>query len=125
LARRIERLLPPRRLRRLAGEFRSALRDTGLWWRDPGWWLRRKEAVAGAALIGLLRFALSGTSGDPAPGVTPLLCAYTGGRVPTGEGPSYLDEARRIYWEARCRLYPSEEHTRAPYSRFPHPEGLD
>jgi hypothetical protein len=125
LARRIGRLLPPRRPRRLAGELRAALRDTGLWWKDPGWWLRRKEAMAGAALIGLLRFALSGASGSPEPGITALLRAYTGGRAPTGEGPIFLDEARRIYWEGRCRLYPSEEDMRAPCSRFPHPEELD
>lgn len=108
LARRIHALLPPRSARRLAGELRAALRDRSLWHRDPGWWLRRKEAVGGAALIGLLRFAIDGAQGAPPPPVTALLRAFSAGREPTGEGPHYLESARRVYWEGRCRLYPSD-----------------
>jgi hypothetical protein len=108
LARRIGRLLPPRTPRRLAGELRAVLRDPGMLWRDPGWWSRRKEAAGGAALVGLLRFALDGAVGPPPTGLSPLLRAFTGGGAPDGEGAAYLAEACRLYWEGRCRLYPSD-----------------
>ncbi len=108
LARRVGRLLPPRPLRRLAGELRGGLLTPGLLLRDPLWWLRRKEAVGGAALLGLLRFALAGASGSPPPGIASLLRAWSGGDRPVGIGPAYLADARRIYWAGRRRLYPSD-----------------
>jgi hypothetical protein len=107
LARRIAKLLPPRTPRRFMGELRAALQDPCLLVRDPGWWPRRKEAVGGAALIGLLRFALDGAVGAPPAGVCALLSAFTGGRRAGGEGVVFLREAGRLYWEAYCRLYPS------------------
>ena len=116
LARRIGRLLPARTPRRIAGELRSALQDSGLWLRDPGWWLRRKEAVGGAALIGLLHYAIAGMTSAPPSEVTALMGNFTAGRKPEGVGKAYLANAQRLYWEGRCRLYPSEEHSQGRFS---------
>jgi hypothetical protein len=104
LAARIAKLLPRRTIRRLAGELRAALSAPRP---DPGWWLRRKEAVGGAALIGLLRFLRAGAAGPPPPGLSELFGAFAGGAGPTGESEAYMADARRVYREGRRRLYPS------------------
>jgi predicted nucleotidyltransferase len=110
LARRIGRLLPPRPLRRLAGEFRAAVLTPRLLLRDPLWWLRRKEAAGGAALLGLFRFALTGANGSPPPGIAPLLQAWSGGESTEGVGEAFLADARRVYRAGHRRLFPAAAH---------------
>jgi hypothetical protein len=118
LVRRIRRLLPPRTPRLLAGELRSVLRSPRGPVRDVGWLLRRKEAVGGAALLGLLAFALSGARGEPPGGITARLREFTGGSAPSGSGRAFLTEARRVYWAGCCRLYPSAQLKDAFYRRL-------
>jgi hypothetical protein len=118
LVRRIRRLLPPRSPRRLLGELRSVVQSPHGLGRDAAWLLRRKEAVGGAALLGLLAFVLGGAEGRPPPGIAERLGEFTGGIVPTGEGGQFVVESRRVYWNGCCRLSRSAKSKDAFFQRL-------
>jgi len=107
LVRRIARLLPRRTLRRVGGEARALLRRTTAPLRDLAWLLRRKEAAATAAVLGLLPWAFEGARGKPPAGVPLRLAEFTNATPPCTEGMRFVADGRRQYWAAVCRLYPS------------------
>ena len=114
----VERLadwLPKRTPRRLAGETRSVLRDPHSPTEDLRWIARNKEAMGGAAMLGILAYLASGEGDAPeAPlpsGVADRLCEYARlDSLAREDDETALDFVARIkaaYWSGLSTLYPS------------------
>ena len=96
LADRFGRLVPRRTLRQLARE--------GLGSRlDLAWLARRKEALGGAAMLGLLRHLAATTGKSPPEDVLRALEMFSGRRCAPGAG---LADLKRQYWQGIVRCFP-------------------
>ncbi|MAG32831.1 MAG: hypothetical protein CL908_18290 [Deltaproteobacteria bacterium] len=106
----VERLaswLPPRTPRRVFGELRSVLRRPTRPLADLHWLRDRKEASAGAALLGLFAYAASGPAGPPPEGIRERLSEFARRSGPGGEGLAFLRLGCALYREGLVELYPS------------------
>lgn len=128
----VERLadwLPKRSPRRLAGETRSVLRDFRSATEDLRWIARNKEAVGGAALLGMLAHLATGDGHAPEDelpmGVSERLGEYARMLpVVRRESESALDFVTRVkgaYWTGLTTLYPSVAKKEAGLEAFLHP----
>ena len=108
VVRKIAALFPSRDFRRFLGESRGLRSEQGGALASLRWWLRRKEPVGAAALLGLFAYTVSGGVDDPSQAIALRLSEY-GGRAPvSGRGSEYVFAARQEYWRGRCRLNPSD-----------------
>ncbi len=126
LVARLAALLPKRPLRRLAAELRCVVREPRAPLRDLAWWRCRKEATAGAALLGLLGH-LGDIDGrvdafDPPREALARLAEFA--RVPgvertSGETPrAFFFRCKRIYRHGLLTLFPSMEKPDARHRVF-------
>ena len=130
----VERLadwLPKRSPRRLAGETRSVLKDPRSPTEDLRWIARNKEALGGAALLGMLAHLATGDGQAPEDempvGIGERLGEYARMLpIARGEAESALDFVARVksvYWEGLTTLYPSVAKKEAGLEAFLRPVG--
>ena len=101
---RIRRLLPSRRLRRLAAEVRNECRAGHF---NPLWIRRRKETFAAAVLLFAYQYRAGGGKG-PIPGdVLKWMEQHCGTRILAPQSEEFLHLLRRVYWAGQLRLRPS------------------
>ncbi len=109
LCARIASKLPRRSVRRMAGEFRSALRSFDNPLTGFAWAIRRKEAWAGAANLRMIQ-GLGGTEAAESLSRTSVcLSRFSGTEVALNEAPDPIAKFRSAYWIGLRRLYPSME----------------
>lgn len=128
---RLARLLPPRSLRRIGGELRAIVRDPRQPLLDLAWWRHRKEASAGAALLGLLthlgEIDGEGEAFDPPAAVLATLARFARtSRIERGAGESgleFLFRCKRIFRDAWFALYPSSAKQDEAQAVFLQPPG--
>lgn len=108
LVQRFTRWLPPRTVRRFAGELRTVLRRPYRPTIDAGWLWRRKDALGAAALWGMLEIAFGQECSNRA---TSRLLALFARReeVQLLEADEFLALARQQYRQAVKELYPSSD----------------
>jgi hypothetical protein len=131
LVARLGKLLAKRPLRRLAAELRCVVRDPRTPVGDLAWWWGRKEAAAGAALLGMLAHLgeIDGRADafDPPQGVRARLAEYA--RLPAVERASdespldFLFRCKRIYQAGLLALFPSLEKADPRQQVFLEPPG--
>lgn len=107
LVERLSSWLPPRTPRRLIGEGRTLLRRSTGPRTDLRWLLHRKEASAGAALLGLFAYLASGADGRPPSGIRARLLEFARRDCPDTEGLAFVRSACHVYSEGLFELYPS------------------
>jgi len=106
----VERLaswLPPRSPRRFVGECRALLQRRSTPSADLRWLLNRKEASAGAALLGLFLYLESGATGPPPAGIRARLSEFSRRECSDRDGLAFIRFACEIYSEGLFDLYPS------------------
>lgn len=101
--RQIGRLLARRSWRQRAAEMRGELARHSL---DPLWLLRRKEALAAAALLEIGRSCTPGSRAPAPPRARRWLSAFAGEPVPALAGEAFANAARGVYWRGLLRLHP-------------------
>ncbi len=102
---RLASWLPPRSPRRGLGELRTLLRRPSSPPTDLRWWIRRKEAMGGAALWGLLQIAQCGRS--PNQGTAQWLAAYARRSTLDPHAADFVVRALEQYRRGLVELYPS------------------
>ncbi len=107
LVERLASWLPPRSSRRFLGEFRTLLRRPDRPISDLRWFRHRKEASAGAALLGLFRFLAAGAEGAPSEGIGARLVEFSRRPVPDTKGLDFVRSACEVYSAGVHELYPS------------------
>ncbi len=115
LASRFAKHLPRRTPRRVGGELRTLVRDPHAPLRDLAWWWQRKEAHAGAAMLGLLvhlgEIAGDPTTFDPPRETLERLAAFARSapieRAAAEDGLEFLYRCKRIYRDALDAFFPS------------------
>jgi hypothetical protein len=106
----VERLtswLPPRTPRRFLGECRTLLKRPTNPVTDLRWLHRRKEASAGAALLGLFHYLARGTAGPPPEGIRDRLRDFARRESSNENGLAFVRSACGVYCEGLFELYPS------------------
>ncbi len=111
LVRRLASWLPPRTMRRRLGELRTVLRRPSRPDRDLRWLLDRKEAVAGACLLGWLVWLGSEGEGPPPAGVGHLLATLARRPSTPGLDAGFHGKAAQLYREAWREYSPSAANT--------------
>ena len=107
LVERLSSWLPPRTPRRLIGEGRTLLRRPTGPLEDLRWLIHRKEASAGAALLGLFAYLASGADGRPPSGIRARLQEFARRDCSDNEGLAFVRSACHVYSEGLFELYPS------------------
>jgi hypothetical protein len=106
----VERLatwLPPRAARRVLAECRTLVKRPTNPVADLGWLVRRKEASAGAALLGLLHYVARGAVGAPPEGIRARLHEFSRRECSRASGLAFVQSACEVYLEGLLELYPS------------------
>lgn len=107
LVKRLAGWLQPRTTRRLFGEVRTVTQCPHRPDRDLRWLASRKEAVAGACVLGWLIWLGQGGEGAPPGGVQNLLSVFARRNAPGGEGEAFHREAAAMYRLAWREYSPS------------------
>jgi len=109
---RLAAWLPPRSVRRVSGELRTALQRPTHPTADLRWLLNRKEALAGAALLGVFGHLARGAAGTPPNGIGLRLLEFS--RRPSthldstkGDERGFIRSVCEVYSEGLLELYPS------------------
>jgi hypothetical protein len=109
---RLAAWLPPRSVRRVLGELRTTLRRPTQRTADLRWLRNRKEALAGAALLGAFSHLARGANGTPPSGIG--LCLLEFSRRPSTHLASLQEDERdfmpsicKVYSEGLLEIYPS------------------
>ncbi|MCP5044031.1 MAG: hypothetical protein GY944_23630 [bacterium] len=126
LVRRLGAWLPPRTPRRVAAELRSIVRDPRRPGLDLRWLQSKKEAVGGAALLGLLGHLATSRDGvirgEVPPGIGGCLGTFSRqGPLARGEGESELDflcRAKQAYWQGLATQFPSLQKKQTGFEPF-------
>jgi hypothetical protein len=103
---RVNRLLAHRTLREAAKEVLGEFAARRF---DLVWLMRRKEALAGAALLEIYEYRAAGWSGPAPANARRWLAQFSGKLVPNLEGDAFAMAARRSYWAGELRLHPAAQ----------------
>jgi hypothetical protein len=118
LVRRLAAWRPRRTPRRIGGELRSVLRTPRNPVTDLAWLVSRKEATAGAALLGLLAYLATACESPPSPGIAARLAEFAREPALDGRAASWFYAAKQQYWRGLVDLYPSMRSKAPSHQRF-------